>query len=287
MRDQAITIPPFLKKLAQEHVEHRPWVEALAFQIQQLIAEWKLNLGKPFVEHASCSFVAPCTMVGGKSAILKLGLPHTEALHEIEGLRLLKGEPTVQLLKYDKRRNAMLLERCNPGTHLNQRPDLEQDEVICTLLPEIWKAKYVDGAFRPLAEMVAQWNQETYEALDQFPDPELAKEGCRIKENLIATTSKHVLLATDLHAGNILRAQRKKWLAIDLKPYVGDPTYDLTQHLLNCTGRLEKDPRAVIHRLAKLAGLDPKRLKAWIFSRLASEHKGANQALALKVEEWW
>jgi streptomycin 6-kinase len=40
------------------------------------------------------------------------------------------------------------------------------------------------------------------------------------------------LLATDLHTGNVLAAQRQPWLMIDPKPYVGDPCYDLGQHLL-------------------------------------------------------
>jgi len=45
-----------------------------------------------------------------------------------------------------------------------------------------------------------------------------------------------VLLATDLHAGNVLRAQREPWLVIDPKPFLGDPAYDATQHLFNSRG---------------------------------------------------
>ena len=42
-----------------------------------------------------------------------------------------------------------------------------------------------------------------------------------------------MLLHTDLHAGNVLAAKREPWLAIDPKPYVGDPVYDVTQHIFN------------------------------------------------------
>ena len=42
-----------------------------------------------------------------------------------------------------------------------------------------------------------------------------------------------MLLHTDLHAGNVLAAEREPWLAIDPKPYVGDPAYDVTQHIFN------------------------------------------------------
>ena len=47
-----------------------------------------------------------------------------------------------------------------------------------------------------------------------------------------------MLLCTDLHAGNVLAAEREPWLVIDPKPDVGDPTYDVLQHLHNCYVRL-------------------------------------------------
>ncbi len=55
-----------------------------------------------------------------------------------------------------------------------------------------------------------------------------------------------MLLATDLHAGNVLRAEREPWLVIDPKPFVGDPTYDALQHMLNCDDRLRADPVGLV-----------------------------------------
>jgi streptomycin 6-kinase len=53
-------------------------------------------------------------------------------------------------------------------------------------------------------------------------------------QELSADPSSTMVLATDLLAGNVLRAQRQPWLVIDPKPFVGDSAYDATQHLLNC-----------------------------------------------------
>jgi streptomycin 6-kinase len=78
-------------------------------------------------------------------------------------------------------------------------------------------------------------------------------------------------LATDLHAGNVLRAQREPWLVIDPKPFVGDPAYDATQHLFNCSARLRSDPEGTIRRLADLLEVDHERLRLWIFARAAAE----------------
>ena len=80
-----------------------------------------------------------------------------------------------------------------------------------------------------------------------------------------------VLLATDLHAGNVLRSQRQPWLVIDPKPFVGDPAYDATQHLFNCDTRLRSDPRGTICRFADLLGVDRERVRLWMFARAAAE----------------
>ena len=83
-----------------------------------------------------------------------------------------------------------------------------------------------------------------------------------------------VLLATDLHAGNVLQAQREPWLVIDPKPFYGDAAYDATQHLLNCEERLRSKPITTISRFADLLGVDPERVRLWTFARLASTSGG-------------
>lgn len=85
------------------------------------------------------------------------------------------------------------------------------------------------------------------------------------------TASSEVLLATDLHAGNVLRSEREPWLVIDPKPFIGDPAYDGTQHLFNCSARLQSHPDGTIKRLADLLGVDYERLQLWAFARAAAE----------------
>jgi streptomycin 6-kinase len=80
-----------------------------------------------------------------------------------------------------------------------------------------------------------------------------------------------VLLPTDLHAGNVLAARREPWLMIDPKPYVGDPAYDVLQHLLDHPDRLASDPRGFTRRVAGLAGLDADRVLLWLFARSVVE----------------
>jgi streptomycin 6-kinase len=80
-----------------------------------------------------------------------------------------------------------------------------------------------------------------------------------------------VMLATDLHAGNVLRAAREPWLVIDPKPFVGDPAYGATQHLLKCPARMRSDPSETIYRFSDLLGVDGERVQLWLFARAAAE----------------
>jgi hypothetical protein len=61
------------------------------------------------------------------------------------------------------------------------------------------------------------------------------------------------LLFNDLHAGNVLAGRRQPWLLIDPKPYVGDPHYDVVQHLLNCDQSLQADPIGLLTEVAGVA----------------------------------
>jgi streptomycin 6-kinase len=102
----------------------------------------------------------------------------------------------------------------------------------------------------------------------------LVNEGLYLLENLSASNVSNVLLATDLHAGNVLRAERETWLVIDPKPFVGDRAYDATQHLLNCRSRLRLEPYPTLRRMADLCEVDYERLRLWTFARLAAEPRG-------------
>lgn len=205
-----------------------------------------------------------------------------EAEHEIDGLLFWQGGPTVFLLEADRERNAMLLERCLPGTSLGTRPVAEQDRVIAAILKRMWRQP-PRCPFRPLIQMIAEWNREAQTQLAQWPDPQLAREGVQLRTDLATNAPAMVMLATDLHAGNVLRAEREPWLAIDPKPFYGDPAYDATQHLLEDPQRLIADSQGTIARFADLLEVDWRRVQQWLFARLAAEFGGTLQSLARQI----
>jgi streptomycin 6-kinase len=252
--------------------ERAAWLAQLPDMLHDLEQRWSLTLGAPFDgDEVSCAWVAPVALATGRSAVLKLGMPHMEGEHEIDGLRFWNGDPTVWLLDADDDRGAMLLEHCEPGTVLRTLPEPEQDLVIAPLLRRLWRLPMASHPFRPLSAMIAHWSEETLAQAEHWPDEGLVREGLRVFEELPLSAPAHVMLATDLHAGNVLRARREPWLVIDPKPFVGDPAYDATQHLLNCESRLRVDPDGTIRRFADLLGVDRDRVRLWMFARAAAE----------------
>jgi streptomycin 6-kinase len=95
----------------------------------------------------------------------------------------------------------------------------------------------------------------------------LAKEGIRLLRELPRNGGDALLLHTDLHAGNVLAAERDRWLAIDPKPYVGDAAYDVTQHIFNGIFLEGADVNSLAARMALLLDLDLNRILRWLFAR--------------------
>jgi streptomycin 6-kinase len=165
----------------------------------------------------------------------------------------------------------MLLERCKPGTTLRVLAEHDQDVVISGLLRRLWRSPSSPHPFRSLSTLTEYWTSETLGQIEQWPDVGLVREGLQLLKELPRNASSKVLLATDLHAGNVVRAEREPWLVIDPKPFLGDPAYDATQHLFNCRPRLRLDPDRTIRSFADLAGIEHERVRLWTFARAAAE----------------
>ncbi len=257
----------------------RTWMAALPLVVHDLARRWSLELGRPCQPGGVASWVAPARNPAGRHLVLKVGWRHDEALHEVEGLRAWDGDGAVRLLDalVVGETSALLLEACEPGTALSQGvPPPEQDTVVAGLLRRLWIEPPTGSPFRTLQSMCHRWAdefEERYAAADQRLrlDPGLARVGIELFRGLPGTAERCVLLCTDLHPENVLAAQREPWLVIDPKPYVGDPTYDPLQHMLNFPDRLLADPAGFAQRMADLLDLDAERLRWWLFARCVQE----------------
>jgi streptomycin 6-kinase len=226
--------------------------------------QWSLRLGKPF-PGSHVSLALPAQTADGGDAVLKICLPHRESEHEADALVRWNGNGAVRLLAYDRERWALLIERCRPGYPLTELGREEALDVLVGLLPRLW----VEAAepFRPLAEEAAWWADylpaKWMRAGRPFEEALLVAAVGALRE-LAPSQGEQVLLHQDLHADNVLSAEREPWLAIDPKPLGGEREFGLAPIIRG--SELGGSKRDVLYRLDRLSselGLNRERTRGW------------------------
>ena len=169
----------------------------------------------------------------------------------------------MRLLARDDERRALLLERCVPGVLLAAE-DADEVSITAGLVERLPGAAPSDHPFRLLADEAGRWMEEV---------PRRWEEGGRPFERSLLEAAIEVfgsadrgatrLVNQDLHAGNVLRAEREPWLVIDPKPLVGEREIDGVGPLRNAG--FAGDPALVRRWLDALAdlGMDRERLRGW------------------------
>ena len=235
----------------------RPDVLRLEAVAAEAAAEWGVELGPPFAL-SRYSFVAPAN----GDAVLKVTPPEDdESDEEADALALWAGAGAVRLLRHDRRRRAMLLERAVPGDDLSVLPEDEATALAVEAGLRLWKP--AAEPFRWVGDNVPRWldNAERSGGAGAELIP-LARE---LYASLDAGRS--TLVHGDFHHHNLLRSVRG-YVAIDAKPMLGEPEYDVASFLWNplpCRLRVE----LLASRLAAFAaaGLDEERMRIWTVIR--------------------
>ena len=106
-------------------------------------------------------------------------------------------------------------------------------------------------------------------------------------EELSPRADEDVLLATDLHAGNVLRAEREPWLAIDPKPLTGEREFAVAPIVRSF--ELGHSRRAVLGRLDRLTselGLDRDRARGWTIGQTVAWAVGGGPPEHVEAVRW-
>lgn len=248
--------------------EGRAWLEALPRLLDECAQEWSLQLGPPF-PYAYASLALEAMLPEGNDVVLKIQFPDRESEHEAAALAQWDGEGAVRLLAYDSERRALLLERCNPGTPLSE---LDQDgalDVMVGLLPRLWKP--AGEPFRSLAHEAKCWAgclPEKWERAGKPFERYLLDAALDALKGLPVSQGEQVLLHQDLHADNVLLAEREPWLVIDPKPLAGEREFGIAALVRG--GELGEGRHLMLHRLERLTtelDLDPDRARGWALAQ--------------------
>jgi streptomycin 6-kinase len=181
-----------------------------------------------------------------------------EADHEAEALALWNGDGAVRLLRRDADRRALLIERAQPGTDLSKLPEDEANAAAVAVGRRLWRPARRGAPFRSIAERLGR-------DLEHAGSHALV----RIARSLFASMSfaETTLLHGDYHHYNLLR-HGDRYVAIDPKPLVGEPEFDVAPFLWNpidAEWSGDQTDRRISAFVA--AGLDRKRIREWAIVR--------------------
>ncbi|NYH43141.1 streptomycin 6-kinase [Micromonospora jinlongensis] len=242
----------------------RTWLGTLPTWLAECTERWSLRLGPPF-RYAYASLALPADLPDGTAAVLKLQYPDEDSRHEADALAQWNGDGAIRLLAHDPERRALLVERCQPGTPLHDLPMDRALDAVTALLPRLWQP--AGAPFTPLAEEASGWIDRMPDNWDRAGRPyerRLLDAALDLLTGLASSQGEQVLVNQDLHAGNVLAADREPWLAIDPKPLTGEREFSVVPMV---RGReLGHSPVAVRHRLDRLTaelGLDRERARGW------------------------
>jgi streptomycin 6-kinase len=232
------------------------WREDAPRLARAVAEDWGLRLGEPY-QPGACGHVVRAELSDGTPAVLKVFWPHREAEQEADALERWDGQGAVRLLARDDERNALLLERCEPGTFLSSIATEAALDVFVGLLPRLWKSG--DG--------FATYEDELPYALEDLADtrdPRLKDASLAYLRDLVPTQRDLVLVHQDLHGENVLAAEREPWLVIDPKPIAAEREYAVAPIVRS--PELGHSKRQVLYRLDRLCadlGLDRDRALGW------------------------
>jgi streptomycin 6-kinase len=244
------------------------WRQRAPALVEECAGLWSLRLGEPY-EHGHASLTLRAELPDGAPAVLKVGFPHPEAEQEPDALLHYDGHGAVRLLAHDPARNALLLERCEPGKPLWEVEDDEEATLIAaSVLRRLWSVPLEpDHPFRLLADEAGSWAEglrADWEALGRPFERGLVDTVAAAAHELAGSQGELVLCHQDFQGSNVLRAQREPWLAIDPKPIAGEPAFDVASLLRDRRWDVRADViRRRLDLLASELGLDRERMRGW------------------------
>jgi streptomycin 6-kinase len=237
-----------------------PWgitprvAERLRATAEEVAREWGVPLGER-ITAGRFSYVA----FAGDDAVLKVvPVEDDEADHEADALALLQGDGAVRLLRHDRARRAMLIERARPGHDASGLSESDVIRVAVAAAKRFWRPAARGSPFRWIGDHVPGW-------LDNAGDHYLVRQAKEIYATM--RPSDTTLVHGDFHHHNLL-SHRDGWVVIDPKPMVGEPEFDVPTFMWNPIGH-QPTRESVERWIATFAeaGLDPNLVRKWAIVR--------------------
>jgi streptomycin 6-kinase len=243
--------------------------DELKARIAERVRTWGVRAERAFATETS-AFVFGTR--DGKPVVVKVAREAGGEWRSGEMAAAFGGRGVVQV--HDHVAGAALLERLVPGTPLValvlEGRDDEATEILAALLRRMSPGDPPAGC-----ATVEAWGLG-FERYLATPDARIARElvlhAQRVYSELAAAQREPALLHGDLQHYNVLRDERRGWVAIDPKGVVGELEYEIGAALRNPVERPDLfAPLEVIERRLEIfyagLGIDVDRARAWAFAQ--------------------
>ncbi|GAA2783245.1 aminoglycoside phosphotransferase family protein [Kitasatospora paracochleata] len=244
------------------------WLAELPGIVEELLGRWDC-VPDGAVTHGGVGLIVPVRRRTGEEAVLKVSFPHPGNVHEPDAFAAWGGRGAVLLYERDDERYAMLLERALPTT-LAEVVDGDELLTVAGRLSRRLAVPAPPGLPR-LSGQADVWEHQlrtdaselTHSLTPYVVDAALAT----VAE--LGRAQPDTVVHGDLHARNVLSADREPWLAVDPKGLAGDPAYDAGTLLksrafaLLAADDLAAAVRRTLDVYAEAAGLDRERTRRW------------------------
>lgn len=164
----------------------------------------------------------------------------------------------------------IIMQRAVPGNTLKDHfpdNDIDATKILCAKLKELHKAPIPQSHnFYHLSDLFKTLDQK----LD-IPD-EILTKAKHLRDDLLKSTTKEVLLHGDLHHDNILK-NADNWLVIDPKGFIGDPAFELAAYLYNPFPELLQANNVIeiiknrINICSAELGINAQRIADWLYAK--------------------
>lgn len=263
----------------------RDWLARLPGLVADAASAWQLQVGAPFEPGGNVGWVAPARRADGSDAVLKVECPGHPNPWAAKGLRHWAGRGAARLFDADEATQALLLERCVPGTNGDELDVASANDAVASVLAELHAvAPPGQDQFEPLARLVERSRETMWDWFERFERPVervLVARADELFTSLSASSTDTVLLHGDLGPSNVVLSERG-WLAIDPYPVIGDRAFDVGHSLSRCDLR---EAREHVAGFADRLDLDARRIAGWTFAccvELALECRSVGDATGFR-----
>jgi streptomycin 6-kinase len=262
-----LDVPGVVRRKARAAGADR-WLDELPRLVAGLERDWSITIGSAFGDSTE-AYVAEATTETGEAAVLKLIVPRDgeAAAHEITALRLAHGGGCVRLLRHDRDRGALLLERLGRSLAELGLPIRRRHEILCDLAARVWRPAPDSGL--PTGADKGRWLADfistTWDSLGR-PCSERAVRhalSCASRRVTAFSGDRARLVHGDVHQWNALESG-DGFALVDPDGLLADPEYDLGILMREDPAELmQEGPRQRADWLAARTGLDPTAIWEW------------------------